>query len=267
MVHAWREYAGPRPTMGNGCETRLPSGAARPECDVHPPSATEEGPGLLPYQPDKAGTLSKYTNRLTLTSICPVCGYVTPDSSAARKPPTLRSRRGYPCSSDASVGADARQDRASTQSSFSQDHPDCGYVCPNCTITLLEDEPIEDEDDPDSGDEDAGLIVGLVLLLVLLALVAAVFWLRRKNQQEAKAGRPPTHPRVAAFTARFDHSRPKHAKATITRKKAPKPAFKHGNHANHANRAPVTHHGFRFGLHHDAVPGQHQQILSSRSNS
>ena len=59
-VHAWRVYSGPRPTMGIGCESKLPSGRVRPECDAHPVSATEDGPGSLPYQPDKDGTLSKH---------------------------------------------------------------------------------------------------------------------------------------------------------------------------------------------------------------
>jgi len=235
--------------MGNGCESTLPSGRVRFDCDAHPPSATEDGPGSLPYQPDKDGTLSKYTNRLTITSICPACGYVTPDSSSARKPPTLRSRRGHPCSSDPSVGADARQDQASAQSSFSQDHPECGYVCPNCTIT-----PIEDEDDPDSGtsDKDAGLLAGLVLLLFLLAIAAVIFWMRNKNQQGAKAGRPPKYSKIAAFTALFDRSSPKHVnKATITGKKAPHQAPKHA---------------IRGVVHHKAVPGKHEPP-SSRSNS
>ena len=283
MTHAWRVYSGPRPTSG-ACTT-LADGKPDPDCEVHPPSVTEDGPGSLPYQPDKAGTPSKYTNRLTLTTICPACGYVAPNPVNA--PPTLRSRRGYPCSTDPTVRADAVQDGAPPQSAVSQDHPQCitfanPSECYNFTQFQYEDDDLGSDvnatdanftqfqyEDDDSGSDanatDAGLIAALVLLFTFTVVVGVILWLRNQNQREAKAGHPPKFQRIAKFTAIFAPSadKPKHGWGMGTHHKTnPKPAANmkapHKKHVfgpigSHDGRDLAQHENFK---HHTAEVGK-----------
>ena len=130
----------------------------------------DAGPGPISYQTSNNGTLSLYSNKLRLTSVCPSRSDSI-SSSEVNRPPSLRTRRGYGCG------------------------PGCGSAEP--TGNGAPEAHCYDDDD---GGLTGGEIFGIILLVVVITLSLGCVGMSWKNRKEATLGHAAKFPKVAQYS-------------------------------------------------------------------